>query len=182
MGFLGIGALEAVVIVVIALIIFGPGRLPEIMGDAGRMLRDFRRATRELTGDFEDSINEVRGTYSELEAEMRQTAKTVRSDAQAIADDVNSAVADASNLDGDKPAPRRAQKVKLDQVVDPIEIQDEDVTRYFPQQASRSANGKAAQVASASAAVSKNGAGDAGDDLLSLSDGDDLLAVDDSDR
>lgn len=183
MGFLGIGAMEALVIVVIALIIFGPGRLPEIMGDAGRMLRDFRRATRELTGDFEESISEVRGTYRELESEMRDTATGLRNDAQSVADDVNKAVSDASKLDdGERPARKRPREVvKLDQVVDPIEVQDEDVSKYFPgerEEADASSKGKS----KAPVTASMNGSKDASDDLLSMADGDDLLAVDDTDR
>jgi len=40
----GIGFPELIVILVIALIVFGPGRLPEIGGSLGKGLRDFKKA------------------------------------------------------------------------------------------------------------------------------------------
>ncbi len=40
----GIGVPELIVIMVIALIIFGPGRLPEIGSALGKGIRDFRKS------------------------------------------------------------------------------------------------------------------------------------------
>ena len=39
----GLGVPELVVILVVALLVFGPGRLPEIGGALGRGIRDFKR-------------------------------------------------------------------------------------------------------------------------------------------
>jgi len=39
------------VILVIVLIIFGPGRLPELGGAVGKAMREFRKATSELTNE-----------------------------------------------------------------------------------------------------------------------------------
>lgn len=39
----GLGVPELVIILVMALLIFGPGRLPEIGGALGRGIRDFRK-------------------------------------------------------------------------------------------------------------------------------------------
>jgi sec-independent protein translocase protein TatA len=41
---LGIGFPELLVILVVALLVFGPGKLPEIGSTLGQGLRDFRRA------------------------------------------------------------------------------------------------------------------------------------------
>jgi sec-independent protein translocase protein TatA len=40
-----------VVILVVVLIIFGPGRLPELGGAIGKAMREFRKATTELTNE-----------------------------------------------------------------------------------------------------------------------------------
>jgi len=40
-----------VVILVIVLIIFGPGRLPELGGAVGKAMREFRKASSELTNE-----------------------------------------------------------------------------------------------------------------------------------
>jgi sec-independent protein translocase protein TatA len=48
----GIGATELIVILVVALLVFGPGRLPEIGGALGKGIRDFRKAlSNELPDD-----------------------------------------------------------------------------------------------------------------------------------
>jgi sec-independent protein translocase protein TatA len=53
-----IGFGEILIILVIALIVFGPRRLPEMGKTVGRSLREFRRATNdirsEITADLED--------------------------------------------------------------------------------------------------------------------------------
>lgn len=48
----GIGVPELVIILVVALIIFGPGKLPEIGGALGRGIRDFKKS---MDGDDEDA-------------------------------------------------------------------------------------------------------------------------------
>ncbi|HXN91354.1 MAG TPA: twin-arginine translocase TatA/TatE family subunit [Candidatus Sulfotelmatobacter sp.] len=40
-----------VLILVVVLIVFGPGRLPELGGAVGRAMREFRKATTELTNE-----------------------------------------------------------------------------------------------------------------------------------
>ena len=54
----GLGAPELIVILVVALLVFGPGRLPEIGGALGKGIRDFRKAfenaDKEATEKLED--------------------------------------------------------------------------------------------------------------------------------
>lgn len=47
-----IGISELIIILVLALIIFGPSRLPEIGKALGRGLREFKRATRETIDEL----------------------------------------------------------------------------------------------------------------------------------
>jgi len=44
-----------IAIVVVVLIIFGPGRLPELGGAIGKAMREFRKATSELTNEVTQS-------------------------------------------------------------------------------------------------------------------------------
>jgi len=44
----GIGVPELLVIMIVALVLFGPGKLPEIGGALGKGIRDFKRA---VSGD-----------------------------------------------------------------------------------------------------------------------------------
>ncbi|HEY0581211.1 MAG TPA: twin-arginine translocase TatA/TatE family subunit, partial [Chloroflexota bacterium] len=48
--------MELILIVVLALIVFGPAKLPEIMGQVGKAVGDFRRATSDLSDEFNRTI------------------------------------------------------------------------------------------------------------------------------
>lgn len=52
----GIGFPEMLVILILALIVFGPGKLPEIGTALGRSIREFRQAVRtdDVVGQIED--------------------------------------------------------------------------------------------------------------------------------
>jgi len=52
----GIQPLHIIVIVVVALIIFGPSRLPEIGRGLGKALNEFRKGTREMTEGFREEV------------------------------------------------------------------------------------------------------------------------------
>ena len=49
MGFFGIGTWELLLILVLALIIWGPGRLPEIARTLGKITRTLKKASFDLT-------------------------------------------------------------------------------------------------------------------------------------
>ena len=68
----GVGALEALLVMVIALIVVGPQRLPEIARQSGRWYRVARRYTAEITAD-------VRGALSEIEDEVKAETEDLRS-------------------------------------------------------------------------------------------------------
>jgi TatA/E family protein of Tat protein translocase len=70
---LGMG--ELVIILVIALIIFGPRKLPELGRSLGKSLGEFRKASNELKSTLEEEIRveEHKEQRAKLEAE-RETA------------------------------------------------------------------------------------------------------------
>jgi len=53
----GLGVPELILLLVLALIIFGPGKLPDIGRSLGRAINEFKAASREITKDYaeEDS-------------------------------------------------------------------------------------------------------------------------------
>jgi TatA/E family protein of Tat protein translocase len=68
-----IGMPELVIIFVIALIIFGPRKLPELGRSLGRSIGEFRRASNELRNSLEDEIR--------LEEQRETTRKTTPAEA-----------------------------------------------------------------------------------------------------
>ena len=54
-----IGFPEVLMILVVALVIFGPRKLPELGKSLGAGLREFRRSTQGLKEEFEGALNEA---------------------------------------------------------------------------------------------------------------------------
>src|SRR2546425_11527263 len=58
-----VGPLELMVLLVLALIVFGPAKLPELMASVGHAIREFQRASRELTEVFQETQQEFRSAF-----------------------------------------------------------------------------------------------------------------------
>lgn len=66
----GMGMTELLVVLAVALLVLGPKRLPELASSLGKMIREFRKATRDLTDQME--IDEsIRKPVAELRAALR---------------------------------------------------------------------------------------------------------------
>jgi Tat protein translocase TatB subunit len=67
MELFGVGAGELFLIMVLALVVIGPERLPEVAGQIGRTVAELRRQANQLTGEFQRSL--------ELAVQERQEQK-----------------------------------------------------------------------------------------------------------
>lgn len=67
----GIGVPELLVILVVALIVLGPKRLPEVAKALGKGLAEFRKATADLT-------DELRTAQTTIEREAREAERVAR--------------------------------------------------------------------------------------------------------
>ncbi len=83
----GIGYQEMFIILVVAMIVFGPSRLPELAGQVGRWIRDFRRMSADLTGEFEKTfaeVDEVKKSFqrelNSIQDEVEGVGKSARGD------------------------------------------------------------------------------------------------------
>jgi sec-independent protein translocase protein TatB len=105
MGFLGLGAPEMLIIAVIALVIFGPNRLPEVAGQLGKVVRDIRRMTTELTSELEKNADlkdikdavqkELGGIQTQVNAATAAVNKEVKGATNAINAATNTTVSPA---------------------------------------------------------------------------------------
>ena len=66
-----------ILLLVVVLIIFGPGRLPELGGAVGKAMREFRKATTELTSE----VTSAAQTKAEPMNTTESTAKGSTSEA-----------------------------------------------------------------------------------------------------
>ncbi len=64
----GVGPGELIIVLIIALVIFGPGKLPEIGSAVGKSIGEFRKATKEIQQDVTDPIKEVRQPFEDMKA------------------------------------------------------------------------------------------------------------------
>lgn len=87
----GVGYTELFIIAVIALVVFGPARLPELAGQAGRWIREFRKMTSDLTGEFEKTIAEVDDIKDTFRREMKSMVDEVDTVADSVKSDLSSA-------------------------------------------------------------------------------------------
>ncbi|HEX2988517.1 MAG TPA: twin-arginine translocase TatA/TatE family subunit [Chloroflexota bacterium] len=62
MGFMGLGPGELFLILVLAVLVFGPAKLPEIGNSLGKGIREFRKATNEVM----EPVNEVKKSVNEI--------------------------------------------------------------------------------------------------------------------
>ncbi|SES79299.1 sec-independent protein translocase protein TatA [Oceanobacillus limi] len=58
--FSSIGFPGLILILIIALVIFGPKKLPEIGKAAGQTLKEFKNSTKDLTDDVSDEIKDAK--------------------------------------------------------------------------------------------------------------------------
>jgi len=90
----GIGPTELIVILGIALLVLGPKRLPELARSLGRGLAEFRRATSDVTEEFDNA-------RVMLEEETREAARAERRELRKKASEHNAGQADAESRDND---------------------------------------------------------------------------------
>ena len=76
MGSLGTG--EILVIAVVALIVFGPKRLPELARKAGEMLAKAREATKSVTSALDSEYDGITAPLQDLKSEYDSTVKGLK--------------------------------------------------------------------------------------------------------
>ncbi len=64
MNFFGLGPIEVLIILIVALLVVGPEKLPELGAMVGRFILDFRRVSDEVKGAFNEALVEPRPTWN----------------------------------------------------------------------------------------------------------------------
>jgi Tat protein translocase TatB subunit len=70
MGFSGIGIWEVLLIIVVALIVLGPSKIPEIARKLGQAVRAIRKASTELTTAVTREVESEKSTASAPETDV----------------------------------------------------------------------------------------------------------------
>ncbi|MBD2295631.1 TatA/E family twin arginine-targeting protein translocase [Anabaena sphaerica FACHB-251] len=84
MNIFGIGLPEMAVIMVVALLIFGPKKLPEIGRSLGKTIRSFQEASNEFQNEFKreaEQLEQTVKTTAEIEPKQIESAKSQQDNA-----------------------------------------------------------------------------------------------------
>ncbi|HSG78478.1 MAG TPA: twin-arginine translocase TatA/TatE family subunit [Acidimicrobiia bacterium] len=77
---------EMVTIAVVALLVFGPRRLPEIARKAGRLARDLRKAAADLRSDIEREYGDSLKPLEDARRELRTARDDISRGARSLED------------------------------------------------------------------------------------------------
>jgi TatA/E family protein of Tat protein translocase len=71
----GIGMPEMLLILVIALVVIGPKKLPDLAKSIGRAMGEFKKATTELkeSMDVDSSLKDVKDTFSDINHDIKES-------------------------------------------------------------------------------------------------------------
>src|SRR5262245_50890921 len=78
MGQLGIS--EMVVIFIVALLVFGPKKLPELGKSLGKGIREFRKATNELKSTWEDQVKDIETPLNDVKKDHNEMGQDLKTD------------------------------------------------------------------------------------------------------
>ena len=100
MGFFGIGTWEILLILVLALIIWGPGKLPEIARTMGKTMRALKKASFDLTNAVTKEVEKGTGLST-------QPGKSPGSKTEESSPDTGDAKTGHGNVNPKKPIKRQ---------------------------------------------------------------------------
>jgi len=81
-----IGPTELILIFVIALLVFGPKKLPEIGRSVGKALREFKKTSEEIKGRIEEEIEA--SEIKDIRKDIRAGMDGIKSEVKSFTDDI----------------------------------------------------------------------------------------------
>src|SRR5437762_13351783 len=78
MGQLGFS--EMLVIFIVALLVFGPKKLPELGKSLGKGIREFKKATDELKTTWEDQVKDIQAPLTDVKRDVHSIGQGLKDD------------------------------------------------------------------------------------------------------
>ena len=95
MEFLGIGMPELILILVVAVIVVGPKRLPEFAVQLARVIRQMRGYATDVTAQMRSELDELTREYEEMRKELTAVRDTATKEIESVTREVDRAVREA---------------------------------------------------------------------------------------
>jgi sec-independent protein translocase protein TatA len=80
---MNLGMQELILIFIVALLVFGPRKLPELGQSLGKGLREFRRATNEMKATWSDQMRDAENEVRNTAGDLRKMGQDIRRDVEA---------------------------------------------------------------------------------------------------
>ena len=90
---LGLHLPELIIVLAVALLIFGPKKLPEMGSAIGKSIKEFRKGMTELTGPKDEHVEETKVPVSTANEVSKLNTSAVETDATVSSATVNNEVA-----------------------------------------------------------------------------------------
>ena len=84
----GLGAMEILIILVIAFMLFGPKELPEIGKQVGKAVKGFKETTEDLRQSVEPEINMITQELKSVEQDFESSIKDAEEQIKGATDEV----------------------------------------------------------------------------------------------
>jgi len=84
----GLGAMEILIILVIAFMLFGPKELPEIGKQVGKAVKGFKETTEDLRQSVEPEINMITQELKSVEQDFESSMKDAEEQIKGATDEV----------------------------------------------------------------------------------------------
>src|SRR5262249_28591415 len=78
MGQLGFS--EMLLIFIVALLVFGPKKLPELGKSLGKGIREFKKATEELKSNWEDQVKDITQPLNDVKQDIHSMGQNLKTD------------------------------------------------------------------------------------------------------
>jgi TatA/E family protein of Tat protein translocase len=75
-----LGFTEMLLIFVVALLVFGPKKLPELGKSLGKGIREFRKATDELKSSWEDQVRDIQAPLNDVKRDIHSIGQGMKDD------------------------------------------------------------------------------------------------------
>ena len=95
MDILGIGLPEIVLILIVAIIVVGPKRLPEVAAQMARVIRQLRGYATDVTSQMRSELDELTREYEQMRKELEEVKETAVKDVDSVTREVDRAVKEA---------------------------------------------------------------------------------------
>lgn len=110
MNFFGIGLPEIILILIIAVIVVGPQRLPEVAVQLARAIRYLRGYATDITAQMRSELDELTREYQQLRQELEEFRESATSGIASLTDEVDRTLAEQQAIiesSGEPPPEKR---------------------------------------------------------------------------